>query len=115
MAELKARREAYRTTVVYQLGCAAGAGTTETDDGADTGSARLGIRIDEWLVDDSDAGPHGAGERRGAMEICGACAGGARGRRCPSWRSPSLCSFAVPYQSTPRIASPCSPGPSGRV
>jgi hypothetical protein len=52
MAELKARREAYRTTVVYQLGCAARAGvrwkrttvpTLDSDAAIRALAARLGI------------------------------------------------------------------------
>jgi hypothetical protein len=61
MAELKARP---LNTVVYQLGCAAGAGvrwkrtmvpTLESDAAICALAARLGFRIDdsEWLVDDA--------------------------------------------------------------
>ena len=62
MAEEKARRDAYRATVAYRLGIAAGAGIkwkrttvpTLDSDGVIRGFAvRSGAQIDAWLVDDA--------------------------------------------------------------
>ena len=62
MAELMARREAYRATVVFRLGSAAGAGVkwkrttvpTLDSDGVIRGYAdRAGLQIEQWLVDDA--------------------------------------------------------------
>ena len=64
MAELRARRDAYRATVVFRLGSAASVGITWRRTTVPTlGSVeairalaeRSGARIDAWLVDDSDA------------------------------------------------------------
>ena len=64
MADLKARRDAYRATVVFRLGCAAGAGvkwrrttvpTLESAAAIRALAGRMGVDIDGWLVDDAGA------------------------------------------------------------
>ncbi len=62
MAELKALRDAYRATVVFRLGSAAGAGVpwrrttvpTLSSDAANRAlAARTGAEIEAWLIDDA--------------------------------------------------------------
>ena len=64
MADLKARRDAFRATVVFRLGCAAGAGvkwrrttvpTLESAEAIRALAGRMGADIDGWLVDDAGA------------------------------------------------------------
>jgi hypothetical protein len=64
MAELKARRDAYRATVVFRLGSASGAGvqwrrttvpTLASDAAIRSFATRSGARIEPWLVDDAGA------------------------------------------------------------
>ena len=63
MAEVKARRDAYRATVVFRLGSAAGAGvrwrrttvpTLESDAAIRAFADRTGVPVGAWLVDDAD-------------------------------------------------------------
>ena len=62
MAELKARQDAYRATVVFRLGSAAGAGvrwrrstvpTLDSDGVIRAFAIRTGAQIEAWLVDDA--------------------------------------------------------------
>ena len=63
MAEVRARRDAYRATVVFRLGSAAGAGvrwrrttvpTLESDAAIRAFADRTGVPVGAWLVDDAD-------------------------------------------------------------
>ncbi len=57
MADLKARRDVYRATVVFRLGCAAGTGVKwrRTTVPIRALADRMGVDIEGWLVDDAGA------------------------------------------------------------
>ncbi len=85
MAELTARRDAYRATVVFWLGGAAGAGivwrrttvpTLSSDAAIRVLATRIGAQIEAWLTDDAgQTDSDGAGAVRRSVEARGEGAG----------------------------------------
>jgi hypothetical protein len=95
MAELKARQDAYRATVVFRLGSSAGAGvrwrrstvpTLDSDGVIRAIAIRAGAQIEVWLVDDAGESELERCEGRWRPAVRVLAAPGELGR-CPPWRS----------------------------